>query len=571
MLSTQPREGSARKWALVSFLVLFAIGITIAIFLDLRRRKDSEVTPAVATALPTARSGYQNRGFWDGPSAGRPAARPKVHGTVYDTDGHPLTGARVAATTFQMAGNQSSVIAAAESDSVGRFELFLPDGTYYLNVSKKGYGPSIAMAHAGEEVGIVLRASGVVEGRVLDDKGQPVPKFTIDVIGPGADDMAAAAPFATRTFEGPDGSYRLDEIPRQGVFLRATAPGLAPAVSSLVSVAEGKTEKVDLTLTHGCAMSGIVTDTDGTPLNEVYVDAELRRAAGVIGDSSVDAQSQAESDEGGRFTLSNVPVGDVVIRAYDGAHAATSVEMHVDGCDKIGQVTIQMAQGSSLSGVVKTSDGKPVPHAKLTLSHRSTGFVDTMSDDQGRYRFDKLPSGGLRVEAQADGQRVMAMVMMNPGQAANQDMVLPPSGKGEIHGTVTAGGKPMSGVQLMIASNVGSGSMGLRRPVTGPDGSFKVTDLPDGLYVVIVSATGQLAQAKVDKGDSQAIDIDVAKLPERGQIPKVPPRDKSGMDSDRAAPEGQSPAEPDKAPGQDGTPNGQDAPSNGKDAPNEQE
>lgn len=549
MRSSPPWEGSARKWALVSFLVLFAIGITTAILLDLRRKKEGEATPAAASALPTARSGYRNRGFWEGPSNGRQAVRPKVHGTVYDTDGHPISGARVAATTFQMAGNQSSVIAAALSDDVGRFELFLPDGTYYLNATKKGYGPSIAMAHAGEEVGIVLRASGVVEGRVLDEKGQPVPRFTIDVIGPAADDMAAAAPFATRTFEGPDGTYQIDEIPRQGVFLRATATGFAPAVSSLVNVAEGKTQTVDLTLSRGCTMSGIVTDADGTPRSEVFVDAELRRAAGVIGDSSVDAHSQAESDDAGRFTLSNVPVGDVVLRAYDGSHAATSVEMRVESCDKVGQVAIQMEQGSSLTGVVKTSDGKPVPHAKLTLSHRSTGFVDTMSDEDGRYRFDKLPSGGLRVEAQAEGQRVMAMVMMNPGQTATQDMVFPAVGKGEIHGKVTAGGKPMSGVQLMIASNVGGGSMGLRRPVTGPDGSFRVTDLAEGLYVIIVSATGQLAQAKVEKDGSETIDIDVAKLPERGQIPKIPARDKAAPDGDPAP----DPAPAEGAEGQDGS------------------
>ena len=304
-------------------------------------------------------------------------------------------------------------------------------------------------------------------------------------------------------------------------------------------------------------VNGGVVDADGTPPQDVFVDAALRRSAGMRGMTSIDAASQADSDASGRFRLEHVPIGDVVVRAYNGTHAVTTVELHVEGCEGLAQVEVRMTAGNTLSGVVKTTEGKPIAGAKLTLSHRSTGFVDTVSAAEGRYQFEKLPPGGMRIEVQAGDQRTVALVMISDAQNTEQDITFPASGKGEIRGHVTAGGKPLPGLQLLLAANTGSGTMAMRRPVTGPDGGYRVTGLNDGLYVVIVAATSQIAQAKVEEGNTATADFDIAVTPEPGKIPPIPARGARQPDAEGAAapadtttakaPEG-SPAKPEDDP-----------------------
>jgi hypothetical protein len=59
-----------------------------------------------------------------------------------------------------------------------------------------------------------------------------------------------------------------------------------------------------------------------------------------------------------------------------------------------------MSSGGAVTGVVRRGDGTPLPGAKLTLSHRSIGYLNEVSDAEGRYRFDQLPANLLRPEVQ---------------------------------------------------------------------------------------------------------------------------------------------------------------------------
>lgn len=514
-------SAAARMWLVRSIVVVVVvIAVSAILFLLHRSAPPREVEPGLAH-LPKPRSGYVNRAIRPrDPGRAEAPKTPAIRGVVYDEAGKAVQGARVSATTFQIAGNQSTVAAAAESDSLGRFSMWLPEGTYYLSAGKQDYSPTLAVARGGEEVSLVLRRSGEVTGHVRDAGGRPITRFVIDVLAPGTDDMAAPAPFLSKEIASDDGSYRLSELPREGVFLRAKAPGLSPALSAMVTVGPGKSETVDFTLSAGCVLSGTVVDGDGLPLADVLVDAELRRSAGVIGTTSIDAASQSETDEHGRFRIENVPVGAVMVRAYDGTHAVANVEVQIDACAGLGPLRVEMTAGSTLSGLVKDSEGKPVSGARLTLSNRGTGFVETTADGEGRYRFEKLPPGGMRLEAQAGEERALVLVTVSPSVEVEQDITLPAGGKGEIRGRVTASGKPLSGVQITIVSNAGNGTLGSRNPVTGPDGAFRATGLRDGVYAVIAGSTGQLAQVKIDGGSSETADIDVGTPPDRGTIPK---------------------------------------------------
>lgn len=520
MQTRLPSRDARARWQRRWPLLLLIIVLPIVAYLMLRP-KDRGEEPGVRGADGLVKKPrYENRGVWRAMDGSR-AKVPGVKGTVYDEAGRPLPDVVVTATTFAIAGNQNHVAGRGKTDPLGRFDLPLSDGSYYLTADKEGYGSTLALAHSGDEIGMVLLQSGVVEGKVTNEKGEPVTRFTVDVIGPSTDDMAAPAPFVSRRFDSVDGSFRINQLPDRPMYLRAMADGYAPTVSDPLKSAPGETARVDMTMTAGCVLTGVVLDGQGKPLGDVLVDAELRRSAGVIGDTSIDAASKDISDVDGTFRLANVPTGAVLVRAYETDHAPTDLPLQIDKCQDQKPIELRMSGGGGLTGVVRAADGSPATGVKLTLMNRAIGFVNTVTDAQGRYRLDRLPAGIMRIEAQRGMQRAVAQLAVEAGKVAERDLMFSAEGKGEVRGLVTASGKPLPGMQLLVGRSSGGGMMNLYFPVTGADGTYRVTGLPDGMYAVLVSSMNQVSSARVESGASMTVDFDVTKRPEKPTIPEM--------------------------------------------------
>lgn len=511
-----------RPWVLPVAISIVILGV--AAYLFFRGRGDPESDSRAKPVLAgSKRQRYENRAVW---SSGRGAAAPAVtsiRGRVYAMDGQPIAGARVSAATFRVAGNRSTPAAVAETNGDGRFELSLPDGSYFLTGEREGFGPAQTIAHSGEEVGLVLPKSGIVEGRIKDERGQPVTRFSIDVLSASIDQMAAPTPFVSRRFESVDGSYRIAELPDRGVFLRVTAAGHAPTISDIMKVSPGTTQKLDLSLSAGCTMRGVVKDTAGAPVSDVAVNAELRRSAGVMGTASVDATSADESDAEGRFVLENVPFGSVMLRAYHGRHAVSTMLFEVETCEQDLGVELTVGSGGALDGVVRDTAGKPVAGAKLSLSNRAVGFINGVTDAEGRYRFDKLPAGGMRLEAMRGDQRTAVFITIPEEGTETKDLVFQAEGTGEIRGRVTSGGTPLAGMAITAVTSAAKGVLGSRHAVTDAGGYYRITGVPKGTYGVLAASLSKVVTAGVEEGEVTTADLDIAKVIERRPLPTPPP------------------------------------------------
>lgn len=518
-MSLSPRDLGAqwrRRWP----LLLLVVAIPIIAYLIFRPKGQDEPPARGSQAVASKTPRYENRGLWRASGQPRQRAAP-VAGTVYDETGRPIEGVVVSATTFQIAGNQAHVAGRAKTDVRGRFELPLADGSYYLNADKDGYGSTLALAHSGDDIGIVLLTSGSISGTVKDERGRPVTRFTIDVIGPSTDDMAAPAPFISKRIESADGSFRITQLPDRPMYLRAVAEGYAPSFSDPLKVAKDGAHEVHMVMTKGCVLTGVVEDAEGRPVSEVLVDAELRKSAGVIGDTSIDAASKDETDAEGQFRLENVTPGNVLVRAYDGTHAPAALPVQIEKCEDVQPIHIRMSAGGQLTGMVKDADGKAVPGIKLVLMNRAIGFVNTFSDAEGRYRFEKLPTGSMRVEAHRGLERAAGQLHVDDGKTTEMDLVFSPAGQGEISGRVAAGDTPVQGMQLLVARAAGGGLINMHYPVTGPDGTYRVTGLPDGVYGVLVSSLNLVSSAYLKEGSRETVSFDVSKR----QEPAKPPPD----------------------------------------------
>ncbi len=79
------------------------------------------------TVTPAAGSGRPHR------PAPQPAARPTLSGTVTDDDGEPLKG------LYVKVSHRGTMVAWAETDHAGHYEIGLPAGVYEVRFSSRAY------------------------------------------------------------------------------------------------------------------------------------------------------------------------------------------------------------------------------------------------------------------------------------------------------------------------------------------------------------------------------------------------------------------------------------------------
>lgn len=516
-----PARGGRGLWI---WLSLLAIASGLLIYWAVPGGKRAARHRASSAAV---KGTYRNRAVIR-PEADQPAApaadQPAVRGNVYDTEGGLIEGAKIVALTYDIAGNMASQVGSVESDDHGRFEIQLATGTYQINVTRDGFGPTSVVAQTGDTVAVVLPKSGTIKGHVVDEKGRPVRRFTVDLVSAVPGDAPAPPPVWSKAFDARDGAFEAAQLPAWPVVVRASSPDHAPAFSKPMQLRPDETREITLTLGEGCVLEGKVVDKAGNPLPRVLVNAEERLTSGSVSDPLIQAANEAVSETDGSFQLDHVPHGTVLVRGYDDDNAVSSVTIEVGECDKLAPVKLTMSPGGSVEGTARTSDGKPIAGARVSITERAVGIVNTYTDAEGYYRFDALPAGVFRIELDHEQQSALKFVMVRDGGDTKLDLTLFAAGTGKLEGKVTAGDKPIAGARLLVASNHGRAQgVAMYFPTTGPDGAFSVPSLPAGAYLVSVMSTPAGAGVEVKKDETATVSIDVSPMLGAGQPSDAPP------------------------------------------------
>jgi hypothetical protein len=321
----------------------------------------------------------------------RLARAGRLVGRVVDEHGQPMAGVAVTAVTAtgaRTSADELTVLSgilplAAEAaglpgqalgrpgkgptpttDARGRFALDeMPPGRIRLDVVHPDRLPvrrdALALG-AGERLDVgdlVLQAGALLAGRVLDEAGRPIEGARVE-----ARPRASGSPI--RMASDHDGHFTL-RVPGGDYALVALAPSRAPESLFAVHAVPGEPVKpIELRLPRADGIiEGVVRDTGGKPLPHVNVSvltvppgkppaagtAWRPRASVELGSKSPTLTlASAASDRTGKFRLSGLPRGTVILEARHPEWPPVAVTAEVGA-----RASLELARAGGIEGEIR--------------------------------------------------------------------------------------------------------------------------------------------------------------------------------------------------------------------------
>ena len=428
-----------------------------------------------------------------------------ISGTVRNEDGDPMPGAMVRVLRYQYVQGDRQLVPAgsAPSDDRGLYRVWgLNPGEYFvtaaapvpggstmsapsgaggaavtrtLNDTQEAYAPTyypgVSSAHEAQPVTVGLGAELLdldfsvllvpvsrIVGRVIDSHGSPargaVVSLTLaDTAGPGE-----SRALGSRI--GPDGTFRIDNIPpgRYTLSARAENDGVPAYAVQPFDTGGGDVADLSLVLTPGATLIGTAL-FEGTGSAMTPDPSRVRISAPSIDRAAFGSRNAStDVDADGAFTLVGVPPGGHWIRAQapqgwmlrsvvlDGRDVIdTPVE--VRGSGKVGGIRVVFTDRiSELNGTVTDQRRAPVTeYTALVFSTdadlwrpQSRHVMTARPDQNGRFQIRGLPPGDYHLamidpEQQGEwsdprfltAQRAGALrVSLADGEVKTQDLVI---------------------------------------------------------------------------------------------------------------------------------------------------
>ncbi len=403
----------------------------------------------------------------------------RLFGKIIDTEGRPITDARVSAWTYTARHLLNPAMANTQTHDNGRFDMTVPfpDVWYTLEVRKSGYvseTPNVLGAD-GREITVVLRASSqpsrVLAGSVSDvETGVPVPDAQVLLIGEHG--------FRGDVRTNEDGRFEMPGVPHnigQAVLFAKAAGRISP-----LRLIRGSDRRVEVVLGDPARLEGIVTDElSGKPLGGCTVTARPP----FVSDFSL----QTTTGDDGTFGFTEVPPGKYQV----GASSEQYYEPPTSG-DRLeraeiplkpgrtGFLQIAMRRMATVEGRVLTSDGGPATDAVVGMRalwemDTSKQWRITRTDDLGRFI---LRTGRLHqrenIEAFSSRHGIGSCIVENLTEGETRGKVtIRLSGTARVRGVVTnPSGAPIQGIRVSASWISGWG------PSSDAEGRFDLGRIP---------------------------------------------------------------------------------------------
>ena len=429
------------------------------------------------------------------------AAALEISGRVTFEDGRPVEGMSVSAVAesapsarqFMSFGGDDGDDESqqATTDREGRFRLRgLKPGNYrvraeppWMSKVNARAATSDPVAAGAADVKVTVRAGGVIAGHVLDEARKPVAAawVTCNPAEPGDDpSFHGAATDAKGAFEINglnDGKYTL--------YVQSQSGGKQPTQKADVMTG---TKDVEIVMTAGLAIEGVVVKADGKPVAGVYVQAE-RITSDDEDESSISFGSQmSATGADGKFRVAGLAPGHYKLELND--WSGTSQALRLTGASDIAAgatgLRLVASEGLRVSGVVVDDAGAPVAGARVDAVIENEQNRSATTDAAGRFDVSGLPDVKVKLTCSAPG-RVQASVTGVAAGARDVRIVLA-KGRSIAGRVLDASGKPYQG-RLIVTRMPGPGDTeevgnSSQWSESNADGKFTVDGLRDGKWAI---------------------------------------------------------------------------------------
>ncbi len=434
---------------------------------------------------------------------------------------------------------QEAFVKTARSGPDGSYKISpLPPRSYRISVDEPRYVPfrksaGIAFGEAKKlDAPLVLGAS--MTGRVVDENGQPVAGAQGALTRTGESGLGAflrrarAAPSAPAFRSAADGTFRASRlVPGESQRLTVAHPDFAPSTMGGLALVSGQTTaNVAVVLRRGAAITGVVRDKDGNPLEGA--EAEVQQAMGFRGGRGGAAfqlnilpgaggpgrRPPVKSGADGRFEVRGLTPGDFTLWVRKSGFASERIDpVKVPEQGSPEPLTVTLVPGAAISGVIRQKSGTPAEGWSVVASEAGTSALGP----RARGNLNPTGSDGFFVlDGLKPGQAYDLQLFGGPGIGPQMKNVVPPTngleiivaGSGRILGRAVdaQSGRPLTEYAVSYEPERSGGGgifrivnrmagqrltgMGEKTEVRSDDGTFQLDDVPPGTWSVVVEAKG---------------------------------------------------------------------------------
>jgi large repetitive protein len=404
-------------------------------------------------------------------------ALASITGTVMTRDGQPLAGAKVSIFSFESAEARRARLFAATADRTplastttsakGAFTLDSPkEPVVSIRVDAAGYAPHTTDIERDEESLVFALSSAPVKQGTITANGKPLANAR--VVWLGQDGEFIATTDANGRYSAPDPTRWAGRVVVHH-----------PDFAVLDQTRGAKPLDLSLTLDAGDTVSGKIVNSDGSPVAK----------ASII----LDSWPVAVTGEDGTFTVPHAP------KKWESIEAHSGDRMAVHSREGKSSMTLKLATGASISGVVRDPRQQAVAGATVSLPSNVPGrpgrgaVASTLTDAKGNYSIAGIRPGAYQIVASHPAFSVSPTnVSLTAGARIQKPLVATP--RARISGTVLDEDKHGVAAASLNAETVSRDPMGLPRnmrrmmaglPIaqgafSGPDGRFSLRTDNDG-------------------------------------------------------------------------------------------
>ncbi len=330
---------------------------------------------------------------------------------MVDREGRAVAGAEILLDLRAFLTGREVPAAAAVTGEDGRFAI--PDRRAGERIDvmarKSGYGiASVGGVVVPPEIPLRLELPPLarISGRVLDARGQPAEASVSGDLLYRVQTGAMGAMMGSNSIEAvatdAEGRFELGDLAAGEVELVARGSGGELAVRRGLELAPGEVlEGVELRFEPGARLVGRVTDPDGRPVRDAFVEVNGAPGPALAG-------ARAVTDGDGHFRMPGVAPGRYSVVAQKHPFRRGVREIEIGAADSEVQVELQLGAGLAVRGSVVDDQGAAAAECWLTLSKAGVNVgnrIGDLSRSDGTFEIAGVEPGSYRLVAEKAGFR----------------------------------------------------------------------------------------------------------------------------------------------------------------------